>query len=153
MQLLAVLARADLLLDSFDLEDRLQRTVLAEDLPANLAMVSAEEEAELCMALVARLCLLIRDPVWLGCRRLIQGHILLRSLMPRIYHLAHAPITMSHFRVGGSICKLAIDGEIHIDHGLDSLVYFSVKTMLNLLCTVVLGTAILIVDGKVHVLR
>lgn len=153
MQLLAVLARANLLLDSFDLEDRLQRTVLAEDLPANLAMMAAEEEAELCVALVARLCLLIRDPVWLGRRRLIQSHILLRLLLPRIYHLVHASITMSHFRVSGSICKLAIDREVHIDDRLDSLVHFSVKTMLNLLCAVVLGTTIMVVDGKVQVLR
>ena len=116
-------------------------------------MVAAEEEAELCVALVARLCLLIWDPIWLGRGRLIQSHILLWLLLLRIYHLVHASITMSHFRVSGSICKLAIDGEVHINHGFDSLVYFSVKTMLNLLCAVVLGTTILVVDGKVQVLR
>ena len=68
VQLLAVLAGADLLLDSIDLEDRLEGAVLAEDFPADLAVVAAEEETELCVALVAGLSLLVGDPVWLRCR-------------------------------------------------------------------------------------
>ena len=51
----------------------------------------------------------------------------------------------------GGISVLSIDGEVHIDDRLDPSVYLLVQAMLNLLCAVVLGTAILVVYGKVQV--